>query len=294
MKYAFMFRYKLEHRIVRMARVLGVSESGYYKWQARQKSETVSKREEENRVLAKEIKKRFVESQGVFGIRKITPKLTSPSGKRVNHKRVERLMREMGIFSRTRKTYAPCTDSNHQQPVAPHLLDRDFKADAPREKLLSDTTVMKTGQGKFYIAAILDLFGRYPMGLAMSLKNDSDLVIAAFKDMLLRHSDFTGCIIHSDRGSTYASKDYQLLLKENGLICSMSRKGNCWDNAPMESFFGKLKTEWLDRKYDTIAEAMKDVHEYFRVFYEKKRPHASNKYMTPYEYYYQEHPLEGN
>ena len=124
-----------------------------------------------------------------------------------------------------------------------------------------------------------------PVGLAMGLKNDRLLTMDALNDMVSRGHGGEGCIMHSDRGSTYASKDYRKLLSKNGLLCSMSAKGDCWDNAPMESFWGKMQSEWLKKKYDTIAEAKRDIYEYVWHFYPRERPHAANGYLTPLEYY---------
>ena len=150
--------------------------------------------------------------------------------------------------------------------------------------MVSDTTVVETGEGDLYAAAILDLYGRLPVGLSMGRHNDRFLVMDAFKDMLVRGCVYPGCILHSDRGATYASYDYRRLIDHYGYICSMSAKGDCWDNAPMESFWGKMKEEWLMDKYDTIAEAKRDIYEYVWSFYPNERPHQSNGYQTPSEY----------
>lgn len=268
-----------------MVEALGVSESGYYKWLQRYTGKVQTDLDRENRSLKKKITSIYFDSRGVFGSRKITRILNKEEKKRVNHKRVERIMREEYLFSRTRKRFLVTTNSNHHYAIAPNLLGRDFTAERPRTKLVSDTTEYQTKEGKFYIAVILDLYGRYPMGLAMSRRNNDDLVCLAFKDMCTRYKDLDRCIIHSDRGSTYASNKYQRLIKEQNMICSMSRKGDCWDNAPMESFFGKLKAEWLDRSFQTIEQAMKAVYEYTWYFYSRKRPHVSLDYLTPFEYY---------
>lgn len=137
------------------------------------------------------------------------------------------------------------------------------------------------------MTGILDLYGRVPVGIAMNKRNDSQPVKDALEDMLIRGKGSKGCIIHSDRGSTYASKEYREMLRKNGLICSMSRKGDCWDNAPMESFCGKLKNEWLREKYCTIGEAAKDIYEYVWSFYPNERPHEALGYLTPLEVFRQ-------
>ena len=273
-----------EFSIVRMAKVLNVFISGYYKWMSRINMPP-NERELENIKLLEEIKEIYYRYRGVFGSRKITAIINAGREKKINHKRVERLMRENGFFSRTHKKYRITTDSKHDYMIADNLLNRNFETTAPGQKMVSDTTVVETGEGDLYAAAILDLHGRMPVGLAMDRRNNRFLVMDAFKDMLTRGCVFDGCILHSDRGSTYASYDYRRLIDQYGYICSMSRKGDCWDNAPMECFWGKMKEEWLKKKYDTIAEAKHDIYEYVWSFYPNQRPHQSNGYLTPAEYY---------
>ena len=176
-------------------------------------------------------------------------------------------------------------DSNHDYPIAENLINRDFCTTMPNEKFVSDTTAIKTDEGVLYVAGILDLYGRIPAGFAMSKHNDQSLVMAALQDMLQRKLGRPGSIIHSDRGSTYSSETYRKMIEHNGLVCSMSRKGDCWDNAPMESFWGKMKDEWLHKKYRTLVEAMHDVYEYVWGFYPYDRPHAALGYSTPADYY---------
>lgn len=266
-----------------MAKVLGASESGYYKWLNRMLAPP-SKKELEDIELAHEISEIFRRSRGSYGSRKITNIVNRGRKTAVNHKRVERLMGEYGLFSKTKKLYRNTTDSEHAEAIADNLLDRDFTADAPNTKMVSDTTVVATKEGNLYVAGILDLYGRVPVGLSMSSKNDCTLVSTAFSDMISRGLGAPGCILHSDRGVTYCSKEYRKLMDSHEFLCSMSRKGNCWDNAPMESFWGKLKAEWLLPLYDTRAEARRDIYEYVWHFYPRERPHASNGYLTPAEY----------
>lgn len=282
-----MREHKHEHSIARMAKVLKVSESGYYKWLKRNDA-PITDKEREDIALTEEILKIYRKSRGSFGYRKITFILNKNRDIPVNHKRVARIMRECALFSKVNRKYICTTDSNHDEVIADNLLDRDFIATEPGQKFLSDTTVIDTAQGKLYVAGILDLYGDMPVGMAMSLNNDRFLVMEAFKDMVIRGCARPGCIIHSDRGSTYCSQDYRRLISQNELICSMSKKGDCWDNAPMESFWGKMKSEWLLNKYQTIIEAKRDVYEYVWHFYPKERPHESFNYMTPEEFYNQE------
>ena len=283
MKFGFMYVNRKEFRIDRMAKALRVSQSGYYKWVRKQEAPPTEK-ELEDQLLKKMIFELFRESRGSYGSRKITAEINKRWGSAVNHKRVERIMRENDLFSKTRKGYTCLTDSDHDYPVAENILDRDFTASEPNQKMVSDTTEISTGEGKLYVAGILDLYGRMPAGLAIGTRNDRYLVIRALEDALARGCGAPGCLLHSDRGSTYCSEEYQELLKKNGFVCSMSRKGNCWDNAPMESFWGKMKTEWLKPKYRTRQEAIQDIYEYVWNFYVYQRPHESINYLTPHQY----------
>lgn len=287
MKYVFMYKHKEEHRIVKMAKVLEVSESGYYKWLKRKPS----KRANEDIELITTIKHLYDNAYGIYGARKITivlNKLRKNDGKKpVNHKRVERLMSEYQLFAKVHKKYKATTNSNHNNKYAENILKRDFTVSGPNEKMVSDTKAIRTRQGWLYAAAIIDLFGRRPVGLATSTNNDEPLTITALSDMHERGYGKPGTYIHSDRGITYCAEEYQKLVKKYGLICSMSRKGDCWDNAPMESFWGKMEQEWLKDIYDTIEEAREDVFEYTWHFYTNIRIHASNGYMTPAEFYQQ-------
>lgn len=281
-----MFSHQKEHKVARMARVLQVSESGYYKWKKRL-SQGPSLKEREDASLKEEIFKLFIESRGSFGRRKITSRLNERRSQKVNHKRVQRLMQEQNLYSKTKKAYVVTTDSKHSSRIADNLLKRDFTAKKPCQRLVSDTTFVATKQGYVYAAVILDLYGRMPLGLAMSSRNDKMLVRNALTDSLKRNKLKEGCILHSDRGATYASQEYQNILKEENITCSMSRKGDCWDNAAMESFFGKLKTEWIDKVYKTKAEAIRDIYEYVWSYYPFQRPHAALNYLTPHKYYSQ-------
>ena len=267
-----------------MAKILGVSESGYYKYISRLSAPPTEK-ELDDVALAEEIYSVFQGSRGSFGSRKITYLINRNRSRKVNHKRIERLMREYGLFSRVRHKYITTTDSNHNHPIADNLIGRDFQASMPNEKFVSDTTAIQTDEGILYVAGILDLYGRMPAGFAMSRYNDQSLVMSALQDMLQRRLGRPGSIIHSDRGSTYSCESYRKMIESSGLVCSMSRKGDCWDNAPMESFWGRMKEEWMSKKYRTLTEAMRDVYEYVWGFYPYGRPHGSFGYATPAEYY---------
>ena len=240
-----------------MAKVLKVSQSGYYKW-VRKLAAPITEKELDDIALTEKIFELFKRSRGSFGSRKITKLINDEHDEPVNHKRIERLMRENDLYSRTHKKYVCTTDSDHEYPVANNLLDRDFHADQPNEKMVSDTTYIYTEEGWLYLAAIMDLYGRKIVGMSISEKNDQNLVIAALEDAKNRigKKHLKGCILHSDRGSTYASNSYIEKINEYKMVGSMSRTGNCWDNAPIESFWGRMKVEWLDTCYKTKEEAI--------------------------------------
>ena len=277
-----MWKHRDEYSIARMAKVLGVSESGYYRWLSRKPS----KRAEEDLVLIEEIAEIFYASHRVFGSRKITSIMRS-RGRLINHKRVERLMSEYCMKSRVCKQYNSFTEPGDGNNIKDNLLKRDFSVTGPDQKMVSDTTGIRTKEGWLYVAGILDLCGRIPVGMATGSRNDTELVSTAFRDMRRRGHGGNGCILHSDRGSTYSSGEYQELISSSDMLSSMSRKGDCWDNAPMESFWGKMKLEFVDKTYNTLDEARAAVYEYVWSFYTNLRPHAANGYLTPAEYYKQ-------
>lgn len=194
-------------------------------------------------------------------------------------------MKENGLQSRVVKKYKATTNSNHNLPVAENVLNREFSAEKPNHKWVSDITYVATDEGWLYVAGILDLYGKEIVGWAMGDRMTKELVIKCLNQARGRRGKPRGVLLHSDRGSQYCSHDYQKLLAEHGYICSMSRKGNCYDNAPMESFWGKLKQEWLNgQHFRTREEAKAAIFWYIEVFYKRKRPHASNGYKTPEEY----------
>lgn len=260
-----------------MCQAFNVSRSGYYSFVRRPES----KRSSQNRELLAEIRKIHEASRKIYGAPQITNNL--PEGKKANRKRVARIMRENGIKSKVVKKYKATTNSKHNYPVAENLLNRDFHAERPNQKWVSDITYIATDEGWLYLAGIMDLYGRRIVGWAMDSRMKTELVSAALKQAVGRTGAKDGLLIHSDRGVQYASKGYQKLLKSNGYVCSMSRKGNCYDNAPMESFWGKLKMEWLnDMKFKTRKEAKKAVFDYIELFYNRRRTHSTNGYVPPY------------
>ena len=259
-----------------------MSRSSYYAWDKRPES----KRAKENKILLAKIKDIHNNSGKVYGSIKIVKKLNDGENPPVNHKRVERIMSEHGIKSKVTKKFRATTNSNHKLPVAENILNRDFTVDKPNKRMVSDITYLWTDEGWLYIAAVMDLCGQKIIGLSMSERMTKELVINALNDAYQRAGRPSGVILHSDRGSQYCSNDYQNLIYKYQFVCSMSRKGNCWDNAPMESFWGKMKCEWLyGRQFKTRQEARAAAFEYIEIFYNRQRIHASNGYLTPEEYY---------
>ena len=186
--------------------------------------------------------------------------------------------------SKTVRKYKATTNSKHNLPVAENLLNQNFMADRPNEKWVSDITYIWTDEGWLYLAGVMDLHGRKLVGWAMDSRMKTELVSAALKQAIGRTGASAGLMVHSDRGVQYASRDYQQLLERHGFICRMSRKGNCYDNAPMESFWGKLKMEWLnDYRFKTRDEAKKAVFEYIELFYNRNRLHSTNGYVPPFK-----------
>lgn len=267
-----------------MAEVLNVSKSGYYKWRTREPS----KRTRDDQDLLAMILKIYNASNRVFGSKKIKKELDKIVKPFVNHKRIERIMHDNHIYAKVSRQFKVTTNSRHRLPAAENLLNRDFTAEYPNMKMVSDITYVKTDEGWLYVASIIDLCGRKVVGSAMDKRMPKELACNALEDAHRRIGKVNGCLIQSDRGSQYCSFKYQKLLKDYGFICSMSRKGNCWDNAPMESFWGKLKEEWLnDQHFHTRDEAKAAVFEYIWIFYNRKRIHETNDYITPEEYYNQ-------
>ncbi len=263
-----------------MCRVLKVSTSGYYAWRGRQQSQ----RERQNRKLLVAIKVLHKQSKQTYGSPRICRAL-SKQGTRCSENRVARLMRDNGIRAKQTKHFKATTDSRHDLPVAENTLDRQFEPEAPNEAWAADITYVWTGEGWLYLAVVMDLFSRRIVGFSMRRSLSRALVIEALKMALGRRRIGQGLLHHSDRGSQYASGDFQRELVGAGIICSMSRRGNCWDNAPVESFFATLKGELVHhRRYRTRSEARSDIFEYIELWYNRKRLHSSLDYLSPAEY----------
>jgi putative transposase len=259
-----------------MCQVLGVSASGYYAWCRRPES-THTQRDRQLRVL---VRASFDASKHRYGSPRIHEDLLEQDV-RVSRKRVIRLMQETGLKARARKRFPCTTMSEHDHPVAANLLARQFRADAPNQRWVGDTTEFVIGEsGKLYLAAMLDLYSRFIVGWAVSAVNDRHLTIRALETALKRRCPDAGLLHHSDQGCTYASEDYQAILTAHGITCSMSRRGNCHDNAVMESFFSTVKSELTDR-FASFGEAKMALFDYIEVFYNQRRRHSTLGQISP-------------
>jgi transposase InsO family protein len=271
-----------QHRDIWPVRVqckaLGVSASGYYAWLKRQPS----KRAVANQNLLGHICRIHWDSHKRYGSPRVHAALRA-EGHRVSRRRVEKLMRLNDLQAiAKRRVRVTTTDSKHNLPIAPNVLDRNFGALSPNEKWLADITYIFTAEGWLYLAAVLDLYSRKIVGWAMRDHMRTELPLAALTMAIQRQRPQPGLIHHSDRGSQYASHDYQNALAAKKIRPSMSRKGNCWDNAPMESFFHTLKTELVHHKnYVTKEEAKRDLFQYIEGYYNRQRIHSSINYLTP-------------
>jgi putative transposase len=275
-KFAWIAAEKACFRISQLCRALDVAPSGFYAWCRRPES-AHAQRERRLRVL---VRTSFDESHQRYGSPRVHEDLLEQDI-RVSRKRVIRLMQEEGLKARVRKRFRCTTMSDHDQPVASNLLDRQFTAAAANQRWVGDTTEFVIGEsGTLYLAAILDLFSRFVVGWAVSAINDRHLTIKALGMALKRRCPESGLLHHSDQGCTYASEDYQTILDAHDITCSMSRRGNCYDNAVMEAFFSSLKTELADR-FDSCGEAKMALFDYIEVFYNQRRRHSTIGYLSP-------------
>jgi putative transposase len=267
---------KAHFPVVALCRNLRVTPSGFYAWRGRPESDHTV----EDRRLQVLIRASFDASKHRYGSPRVHEDLLEQD-ERVSRKRIIRLMQKEGLKARVRKRYKHTTMSDHDQPVADNLLDRQFEAAAPNQRWVGDTTEFVIGtSGKLYLAVILDLFSRFVVGWALSAVNDRHLTIKALEMALKRRCPEIGLLHHSDQGSTYASEDYQDILDARGIVCSMSRRGNCYDNAVMESFFSTVKSELADQ-FASHGEAKMEIFDYIEVFYNQKRRHSTLGQISP-------------
>lgn len=280
MKFAFISEEKVAFPIAVMCRLLVVSPSGYYASQGR----PISAHARRDQELSERVSAVHLGSRRRYGSPRVHAELQA-TGERVGRKRVARLMREKDLAARTRRCFRKTTDSKHSFPIAPNVLERDFTAAGPDEAWVTDITFLWTTQGWLYLAVILDLFSRRVVGWATSRNVDRHLALAAL-DMALTHRRPTaGLVHHSDRGSTYASGDYRKALDSRGIECSMSRQGDCWDNAVAESFFASMKREMENiDDFESWAGATLSIREYIDDFYNFQRRHSTIGYNSPVEF----------
>jgi transposase InsO family protein len=275
-RFTFIAAKRAEHRVSILCRCLAVTRSGFYAWQRRPES-THTQTDRRLRVL---IRASFDGSRRRYG----SPRVHADLGDQdvhVSRKRVARVMREEGLQARPRKRFKRTTMSDHDQPVAANLLNRDFTAAAPNQRWVGDTSEFVVGEGgKLYLAVILDLFSRFVVGWAVSAVNDRHVTLKALGMAIKRRCPEAGLLHHSDQGCTYASGDYQAILEQFGITCSMSRRGDCYDNAVMESFFSTVKAE-LGEHFGSYGLAKEQLFDYIEVFYNQRRRHSTLGQISP-------------
>ncbi len=277
MRYVCIDRRRNQYPVTMMCQGLKVSRSGYYSWRVRPESE----RAKTDRQLTGVIRRLHTESKGVYGSPKITEDLRDEGYRHGRHK-VARLMRLAGLRGCPKRRFRVTTQRDPSHPVAENLLDQDFTAEAPNQRWASDITYISTHQGWLYLAVVMDLYSRRIVGWSMSRWINRHLVIDALNMAIGQRCPGGDLIHHSDRGSQYTSDDFRDELLKHGIECSMSARGNCYDNAVVESFFGLMKREWVNRvRYRTRAEARADVFEYIECFYNRKRRHGYLGNISP-------------
>ncbi len=281
MKFAYVAAEKArgEFTVADLCRALGVSTSGFYA----SRSRAPSPRAQQDAQLHVRIRASFEASRETYGSPRILADLRE-EGTSIGRNRIIRIMRDQGLRARRPKRFKQTTNSQHDQPIAPNVLARQFAATAPNQRWVGDTTELLTSTGgKFYLAAILDLYSRLCVGWAVSAVNDRHLPLHALAAALHHRRPAAGLLHHSDRGSTYASDDYRRLLDAHGITCSMSRRGNCLDNAAMESWFSTVKFE-VGETFPSLERGQTQLFDYIEVFYNQRRRHSTLDYVSPARY----------
>lgn len=280
MRFGLVDQAKGEFPVQRLCGVLGVSQRGYFAWKGRPASD----RQQQDMVLLAHVRSSFALSHGTYGSPRMTRELQD-NGLAVGRRRTARLMRENGLVARQKRRFKRTTDSQHGWPVAANLLEQDFTATRPDEKWGADISYVWTREGWLYLAVVMDLFARRVVGWSTGDRLHRDLPIAALRKALAIRRPMAGLIHHSDRGSQYCSMEYQALLKKHDVLISMSGKGNCYDNAMVETFFKTLKSEVVWRTvFDTRAEATKTIGGYIDQFYNPTRRHSALDFRSPVQY----------
>jgi putative transposase len=279
-KYAWIHRQRDSYPAGIVCDVLRVARSGYYAWLHREPSPRAQRRQQ----IGQAVRQSHNSSHRIYGYRRVHEDLVEEFHISCCKETVRHVMAELDLSGKQKKRFVKTTDSNHDQPVAENLLDRDFTATRPDQKWVADITYIRLAEGWLYLAAILDCFSRRVVGWSMSRNIDAALVCQALQMALLGRCPKGDLVHHSDRGVQYASRAMRDLLEQQGLSMSMSRKGDPWDNAVMESFFGSLKREWIDEIYATEAQARLAVFKYIEMFYNPTRRHSSLGNVSPVEY----------
>jgi len=279
-RFVFIAAEKAQYPVTLLCELLEVSRSGYYAWIDRP---TPRKKIADARLVL-EIKAALVRGRGAYGSPRIHLELRA-HGIRVSKKRIERLMRENGLVARQKRRFVHTTDSHHEYPIAPNVLDRNFDVQAANQAWVGDVTYIPTREGWLYLAVLLDLFSRRVVGWATSATNDRDLALKALDQAVRTRRPKHGLVHHTDRGSPYASDDYRSALGAGGLVASMSRTGDCYDNAVAESFFATLKAEHVDHEdFATRATGTASIGDYIERFYNTARRHSHLGYVSPIEF----------
>jgi putative transposase len=279
-KFVFIAAEKALYPVRLLCELLEVSRSGYYAWIDR----PAPRKKIADAQLVVEIKGALVRGRGAYGSPRVHRELRA-HGIHVSKKRIERLMRENGLVARQKRRFVHTTDSRHGYPIAPNVLDRNFDVQAANQAWVGDVTYIPTGEGWLYLAVLLDLFSRRVVGWATSATNDRDLALQALEQALRTRRPKRGLVHHTDRGSPYASDDYRSALDARGIIASMSRTGDCYDNAVAESFFATLKAEHVDHEdFATRAMGTASIGDYVERFYNTARRHSHLGYVSPIEF----------
>jgi len=274
-RYAAVQILRLNYPLRLACRLLRVSASGYYSWHQRPAKAESSQR------LTAILKAAHQKTRGTYGAERLHKELLA-EGHEISLWKVKKLRRAHGLVLRHKRKFVRTTDSSHDLPVAPNLLSRNFTQEACNRAWVSDITYIPTREGWLYLAGVKDLYSKEIVGFSLSPRIDTALVVNALRKAFHAHRPAPGLLLHSDRGSQYCSRIYQEKMEKYRMVCSMSRKGDCYDNAPMESFFGLLKTELVRRRqYNSHSEAMRDITEYIEIFYNRQRRQAALGYLSP-------------
>jgi putative transposase len=279
-KYAWIKQHSSDYPVLALCRFMSVLRGGYYRWLKSPKT----KREEENEQLSERLIKLFNKGRGNYGTRRLKKEFAL-LGLNVSRRRIGRLMEQAGLACKTKRKFKATTDSRHTKSIAPNVLDRQFEVSQQDRYYVGDITYIATSEGWLYLAVVIDLFSRRVVGWSMDSRMKSKLVNDALLMALWKRKPKDGLTWHTDRSSQYASDSHRKIIKEHDIIQSMSRRGNCWDNAVSESFFHSLKTELVHHcQFKTRADARQAIFEYIEVFYNRERLHSTNGYLSPVDY----------